>query len=132
MLQKPSIKSKPKDNAKYLLSRLKRWKNGNLKSLLDETNKIQKRLKKTLTRKQESNEKAFIRLMTVGKVVGQAAKFINNEDSIKGMHQPSDEIKNILLEKHPNARGVDAETLIPHSATQVQPIIFEEITAETV
>ena len=86
MLQKPSVKSKPKDNAKYLLSRLERWKNGNLNSLLDETNEIQKRLKKTLTRKQESNEKAFIRLMTVGKV-GQAAKFISNEDSIKGVHQ---------------------------------------------
>ena len=131
MLQKPSVKSKPKDNAKYLLSRLERWKNGNLKSLLDETNEIQKRLKKTLTRKQESNEKAFIRLMAVGKV-GQAAKFINNEDSIKGVHQLSDEIKNILMEKHPNARGVDAETLITQSATQVQPVIFEEITAETV
>lgn len=64
--------------------------------------------------------------------VGQAAKFINNESSIKGVHQLNDEIKNILMEKHPNARGVDAEILIPQSATQVQPVIFEEITAETV
>ena len=131
MLQKPSLKSKPKDNAKYLLWRLERWKNGNLKSLLDEINEIQKRLKKTFTRKQESNEKAFIRLMTFGKV-GQAAKFINNEAFITDVTQLNDEIKNILVEKHPNARGVDAQILIPQSATQFQPVIFEEITAETV
>ena len=36
------------------------------------------------------------------------------------------------MEKHPNARGVDAEVLIPKSATQVQPFIIEEITAEKV
>ena len=66
-----------------------------------------------------------------GKVI-KAAKFINNEDSIKGVHQLNDEIKNVLLEKHPNARSVDAEILIPQSAMQVQvPIVFEEITAET-
>ena len=69
--------------------------------------------------------------MTVAKV-GQAAKFINDEDSIKGVHQLSDEIKNILWEKYPNARDVDAETLIPQSAKQVQPVIVEEIIAETV
>ena len=36
------------------------------------------------------------------------------------------------MEKHPNARDVDAEVLIPKSATQVQPVIIEEITAEKV
>ena len=36
-----------------------------------------------------------------------------------------------MLDKHPNARGVDAEILIPQSAMQVQPIVIEEITAET-
>ena len=51
----------------------------------------------------------------------QATKFINNEASINGVHQLNDEIKNIL-----------AEVLIPKSATQVQSVIFEETTGETV
>ena len=42
--------------------------------------------------KKESNEKAFCRLMFVGKV-GQAIKFINNDDSVIGVHVLADDIK---------------------------------------
>ena len=94
MLQKPSAKSKARDNAKYLGSRLERWRNGEIASLLAETNETQKRMKKSLMRKEESREKAFVRLMMFGKI-GQAAKFINNEDSVKGVHSLSEEIKDI-------------------------------------
>ena len=86
MLQKPSAKSKPKDHTKYLTSRLERWTKGDLVSLMKETKEIQKRMTSSLTKKEESRERAFLRLMMFGKV-GQAAKFINNNDAIKGVHQ---------------------------------------------
>ena len=44
MLQKPNRNSKARDHAKYLTSRLDKWKNGNLLELLRECREIQKRL----------------------------------------------------------------------------------------
>ena len=113
MLQKPSSKSKPKDHVKYLTSRLERWTNGDLSSLMDETNEIQKRMTSSITKKEESREKAFVRLMMFGKI-GQAAKFINNDDAIKGVHQLNNEIKGILSEKHPSGREADPSILLRH------------------
>ena len=46
--------------------------------------------------------------MLLGKV-GDAAKKINNDDSIKGVHELNNEIRDILQEKHPQARPVDPE-----------------------
>ena len=77
MLQKPSRKSKPREHIKYLTSRLGRWKNGQLKSLMDEACEIQSRLLKIKPRpaedKTENNQKAFVNLMLLGKI-GDAAK----------------------------------------------------------
>ena len=65
MLQKPSSKSKPRDHTKYLKSRLERWKNGQLGSLMEEAREIQKRIKvkpnKDMT---EANNKAFTNFMS--------------------------------------------------------------------
>ena len=45
----------------------------------------------------------------------------------------NDEIKQILLEKHPKSREVvDEEILLPHTAQNLPSIIFEEITSEEV
>ena len=97
MLQKPSAKSKPRDHAKYLASRLERWKSGDLTSILNETKEIQSRMKKSLSKKEESHHKYFIKLMMFGKIA-EAAKKINNDDSIKGVHELTDSIKTILQE----------------------------------
>ena len=88
MLQKPSPKSKPCTHAKYLLSRLECWKQGDMESLLDEAKEIQKRLKskRNETDKKIASQKMFINLMLQGKI-GEAAKKINNEDSMKGVHR---------------------------------------------
>ena len=108
MLQKPSAKSKPRDNAKYLLSRLERWNNGDLKSILCETNETQKRMRKMLSKKQETKEKALLRLMMFGKV-GQAAKYINNDDSVKGVNS----VKRLLFAgKTPKEQGSRCRNLI--------------------
>ena len=41
MLQKPSLKSKARDHSKYLLTRLQRWKDGDLKSLMEQNTRIE-------------------------------------------------------------------------------------------
>ena len=70
--------------------------------------------------------------MMMGKI-GDASKNINNEDSVKGVHQLSPQIKQILQEKHPNSRNVDPETiLLPQDNDPVQPVIYEAVTSETI
>ena len=96
-----------------------------------EANEIQRRMEKALTRKEETREKAFVRLMMFGKI-GEAAKYINNDDAIKGVHPLNKEIKDILQSKHPEGREVDQEVIIDYTATTPEPVIFEEITAKTV
>ena len=131
MLQKPSAKSKPREHAKYLTTRLERWRNGELKSLMAETTEIQKRLRKAKSGKEESREKAFIRLMMLGKL-GPAAKYVNNDDDIKGVHPLTSEIKEILESKHPAGREVDPEIIYEITAEMPQPVIYEEITSDVV
>ena len=133
MLQNPSPKSKPRVHSKYLTLRLTKWKEGNLQSLMQEMVEIQKRLKpsKGSKKKVDAAQKAFVKLMLLGKV-GVAAKRINNEDSVKGVHQLNDEIKNILQEKHPKGREASPEILLPSRASSPESVIFERITAETV
>ena len=69
MLQKPSAKSKPRDNARYLTTRLQRWSEGQQELIMKECLERLKRSKK----KEEAREKAIGRLMMLGKIV-QAVK----------------------------------------------------------
>ena len=65
--------------------------------------------------------------MLLGKT-GSAAKFINNEDGVKGVHSLSSEIKQILLSKHPSAEDIQPETVLPHTnAEEPENVIYEEI-----
>ena len=97
-----------------------------------ETKQIQKRMKKIQNKKkEETREKAFIRLMMMGKI-GPAAKFINNDDNIKGVHSLAAEIQEVLQSKHLAGRAIDPDIVIDHTAQPPQPVIYEEITAEAV
>ena len=70
--------------------------------------------------------------MMLGKI-GPAAKYINNEDAVKGVHPLNEEIKNILLSKHPEARPIHQDTIYDsENVPAVEPVIFEEISAEKV
>ena len=90
MLQKPSKKSKAKDHAKYLIQRLEKWAQGDLAQLLNECDEIQSRLAKAKAKKDESRKKAFCRLMLASRI-NQACKFIDNNDSITGVHKITDQ-----------------------------------------
>ena len=132
MLQKPSSKSKPREHVKYLSSRLERWKLGQLQSIMDETREIQRQIKiKQRPDKTMANQKAFVNLMLSGKV-GDAAKKINNNDAIKGVHQLSNEMKEILQQKHPEKREAAPDIILPPTSTSPEPVMFEEITAHSV
>ena len=70
--------------------------------------------------------------MMFGKL-GPAAKFINNDDTVKGVHTLNQEIKQILLDKHPKSREViNEEIFLPMTAEPPEQIIFEEITSNQV
>ena len=98
---------------------------------MNEANEIQKRMKKAAKKKEEAQHAYFLRLMAFGKV-GEAAKKINNDDSIKGVHELNDQIKSILQQKHPKAREVEAEIILPQTNIIPEPVIYEEITADMV
>ena len=131
MLQKPSQKSKARDHAKYLLTRLKRWNDGDLKSLMAEHRAIQLKLQQVKRKEAESQLTGFSRLMLLGKV-GQAMKLINNGDAIVGVHRLTREIKGTLLAKHPAAETPPSDILLPEVSPEAHSVIFEAILAETV
>ena len=131
MLQKPSKKSKAKDHARYLATRLERWSHGDLHGLMVKCCEIQRRLTTQKKQKQESNRKAFCRLMLIGKVK-QALGYINNDSDVQGVHLPTDEIMQILKEKHPNAESASPEVLLPITSPAPQSVAFENITPELV
>ena len=79
MLQKPNAKSKQRDHSRYLKSRLQRWTNGDLESIMAETREIQNRIIKSTQKAEETKEKALVRLILLGKIK-PAAKYVNNDD----------------------------------------------------
>ena len=131
MLQKPSPKSKAKQHVKYLMKRLQLWKSGDLNTLMNEVNVIQKRLKTAVVNKRESNEKAFCRLMLLGKV-GQALKFIDHDNCIKGVHKVTRKVHAVLAEKHPVGTVAPAEVKLSVTAPTPEQVIFETISADSV
>ena len=54
-------------------------------------------------------------------------KFINNEDDTHGVHALSDEIKELLQQKHPKARDVSEDILLPQTAHEPEEVLFEDI-----
>ena len=110
---------------------MERWKEGQLLSLLSETGEIQSRLKPRPQKdiQNDVNRKMFTNLMLLGKL-GDAAKKINNDDSIKGVHQLTEEIKNILQQKNPQGQEPKPEVILLPTSTPPEPVIYEEITAD--
>ena len=132
MLQKPSIKSKAKNNGKYLAKRLEWWKNGNLELLLNECSEVQSRLRKNTEGEAQGKRKAFCRLMLQGKI-SKALKYIDNStDATLGVHSINDEIISTLQEKHPDPGPVTEEALLPKAPETPEEVIFEPIDAEKI
>ena len=92
ILQKPSMRSRAKENSQYISKRLIQWSEGNLDDILSECQTIQARLKKHRSKQDgESKSKAFTRLMLQGKV-SQALKFIDTNSNVTGVCRISEEM----------------------------------------
>ena len=131
MLQKPSAKSKNRDHVKYLDKRLVWWNEFQLQALIDEGKAIQKNLLQLNESKRPSELKAFTRLMLQGKLK-KALKFVDEDDSIVGVHEPTSEIIAELERKHPKQGPVDESVILPEQNILVQPVIFERINADAI
>ena len=131
MLQKPSAKSKNRDHIRYLEKRLNWWKEGKIEELIEEGKAIQKNLSKLNESKRAAELKAFTRLMVQGKLK-KALKFIDEDDSIVGVHELTPEIMTELKRKHPKQEPVDEQMLLPEKNIIVQPDIFERIDSASI
>ena len=131
MLQKPCQRSKARDHAKYLASRLEKWKKGDIDQLIQEGKEIQKRMLKKKQKAIQSNQKAFCRLMFEGKVK-QATKFINNDDSIKGVHKITESVKLALANKHPKGEECLPDAILSVTRPLPNAVIYEHITPEII
>ena len=131
MVQKPSRTSKAKENNRFLTDRLKKWNDQDIDGLLGEAREIQRRLVKAEKNIEESNEKAFCRLMLQGKVA-KALKFIDNNSDITGVHEINDNTINKLKEKHPTAQEAHDDILMEVVYETPEPVIYENITAELI
>ena len=69
--------------------------------------------------------------MFVGKV-RQAAKLIDNQDCITGVHSITNDVKQALANKHPKGEEACADVLLPITKPTPNPVIFEQITAEVI
>ena len=64
--------------------------------------------------------------MLLGKI-GDAAKKVNNEDSIKGVHPLNDQIKEILQQKHPKGQDAPPSACLQQNQPVFEAAMFEEI-----
>ena len=127
MLQRPTPRSKPQQNSKYLKERLQWWANGDLDPLMQHCRQIQKQLEKKSKEDAVNNTKAFCRLMLQGRV-RKALKYINDsEPQAGGVHKLSKEVIEELKKKHPKPGAVDSSALLKITSELPDPATFEGI-----
>ena len=108
LLQKPSSRSKAKENSMSLLRRIEWFQNGNFHRLLAECREIQRNLKPR--RSSENISKTFAKQMLQGKVHA-ALRFLSEEAN--GAVLPlSDEVIEALSEKHPSPADIQPNSLL--------------------
>merc|ERR1712159_192675 len=111
MLQRPTPRSKPHQNSKFLKERLKWWAEGDLDSLMRHCRQIQRQLDKNRKERSENHHKAFCRLMLQGRV-RKALKYINDSEKLAGgVHNLSQEVISELKLKHPDPGSLDPTAL---------------------
>jgi len=86
------------------------WKHGKLEELISECEGIQKRLKKSVKAKKQSDWKAY-RLMLQGQLK-KALRFVDHASDIDRKHDIAIDIEKKLKEKHPKAVELKQSAII--------------------
>jgi len=107
------------------------WKHSKLEELISEREAIQKRLKRSVKTKKQSDQEAFCRLMLQGQVK-KALKIVNHARDIDGKHDITTDIKKKLKEKHPKAAELKQSAIIDKHETKTERVVFENITQDDI
>jgi len=107
------------------------WKHGKLEELISEREAIQKRLKRLIKTKKQSDQKAFYRLMLQGQVK-KALNIVNHASDIDGKHDITTDIEKKLKEKHPKAAELKQSAITDKPETKTERVIFEIITQDDI
>ena len=132
MLQRPTRKSKPKTNSKYLEKRLELWLKGDLDAIMKEAREIQKRIQFKNGDPKKQRVKNFCHRMQEGKVA-KAMRFLHNEvDDTEGVLPLTPEVLASLRAKHPPGGDLHQEAVIPGDTPDPPEVIYEAIDAEVI
>ena len=145
LLQKPHARSKSKDHIKCLSRRLHLWETGDIKELLHEGRIIQAHLSKQDHGENEDSSKTarkFAKYMMRGKIRSatqllsrRACNGALNLDHVIKENSHDKTVREILIEKHPEAQEVHPDNVLPIkeiSTTQFHDVLFESITGEEI
>jgi len=107
------------------------WKHGKLEQLISECEAIQKRLKRSVKTKKQSDQKAFCCLMLQGQVK-MALRFVDHGSDIDRKHDITTDITKKLKEKHPKAAKLKQSAIIDRPETKTERVIFVNITQDEI
>ena len=132
MLQRPTPKSKPKQNTKYLRERLKLWADGEIDAIMKQCRQIQAHLDKKQKVRVMNHKKDFCRLMLQGRVQ-KALKYINDEEKLSsGVHNLTQAVIDELKKKHPEASPEHPEVMLEVKSELPDQVIYESIDADLI
>ena len=143
LLQKPHSKSKSHEHISCLIRRMELWKRGDITELLKEGKLIQTHLRSSFgSHPNDDDEKlarTFSKLMMEGRVRAALRLLsMNNRTGLLSLDEivsdnPRKTVRDVLEDKHPEAKPIHAETIATHSdESNFHPIIFESITPEVI
>ena len=143
LLQKPYARSKPKEHKNCLERRLKLWKEGDFKALLEEGRTIQQHHKKRqVHRKNDTSAMQFANRMFEGDVKGalrllpddKQGGILHPEATINHCNGTSMTVLEALKSKHPPGESVTESALLPESSdsTPIHPVSFDRVDASSI
>ena len=143
VLQQPHRRSKVKELIACLERRLKTWKEGDLKSLLEEGRAIQQRLPKVRPRKSESDSnlaRRFADQMFNGKTHASLDLLSSNgkggllrlDHVLESGADAGLSVKDILKTKHPVGQRALPADILPGTPPQPHPVIFDRLDASLI
>ena len=142
LLQRPHLKSKPREHSSCLERRLELWKKGHIDKLLFEGRCIQQRLPrwKKSPHSDENRTRIFANLVFQGRIKA-ALRVLAEHDGGKVLHaneisptSNSQSVLDILRTKHPKGQPPSPEAVIRKNEPRptVHPIIFDRIDGNSI